>query len=98
MARLLPTRAQVYLHFLAAAASARNPPAALVSPKSVVPDYGDVLTGIYTGQIKDWHQALKDLDARKQAAFEDAIKKAQSDGAKVSIQDFIFADWDPMKT
>jgi ABC-type glycerol-3-phosphate transport system substrate-binding protein len=77
---------------------ARNPQAAWVSPKAVVPDYGDVLVGIYTGQIKDWRQALKDLDARKQVAFEDAIKKAQSDGAKVSIQDFIFADWDPMKT
>ncbi len=75
---------------------ARNPQTARVSIKTVVPDFGDVLIGIYTGQIKDWRQALKDLDARKQAAFEDAVKKAQADGAQVSVQDFAFADWDPM--
>lgn len=84
------------LRFLPAAVI-RNPQTASVLPKTVVPDIGDVLVGIYTGQIKDAQQAFKDLDARKQAAFEDAIKKAQADGAKVSIQDFIFPDWDPMK-
>lgn len=75
----------------------RNPQTALVTPITVVPDVGDVLVGIYTGQIKDVLQALKDLDARKQAAFEEAIQKAQADGAKVSIQDYLFPDWDPMK-
>jgi hypothetical protein len=75
----------------------RNPQTALVTPITVVPDVGDVLVGIYTGQIKDVQQALKDLDTRKQAAFEDAIKKAQADGLEVSIQDYLFPDWDPMK-
>ena len=76
---------------------ARNPQTALVSPKSVVPDIGDVLVGIYTGQIKDWQSALKALDERKQAALDAAIKKAQNDGANVSIDDFVFPDWDTMK-
>jgi multiple sugar transport system substrate-binding protein len=76
---------------------ARNPETALVSPQAVVPDTGDVLVGIYTGQIGNWQEALTDLDERKQAALEDAIAQAQASGANVSIDDFIFADWDPMK-
>lgn len=75
----------------------RNPQTALVTPVTVVPDVGDVLVGIYTGQIKDAKQALEDLDAQKQAAFENAIMEAQAKGAKVSIQDYRFPDWDPMK-
>lgn len=76
---------------------ARNPETALVRPAAVVPDLGDVLVGIYTGQITDWQQSLLDLDQRKQAAFQAAIEEAQVAGAKVSVDDFIFSDWDPMK-
>jgi len=74
-----------------------NPQAAQVIPEPVVPDTGDVLVGIYTGQIVDWRQALKDLEERKQAALEAAIQKARDEGAEVSIEDFIFPDWDPME-
>ena len=74
---------------------ARNPDAALVLPEPVVPDIQDLLIGIYTGQITDWRQALVDLDAAKQAAFEAAIEAARADGANVSMDDFIFPDWDP---
>jgi len=76
---------------------ARNPQAALVQPEPVVPDVGDVLIGIYTGQIEDWQQALSDLDARKQAALEAAIQEARDGGADVSLEDFVFPDWDPME-
>jgi ABC-type glycerol-3-phosphate transport system substrate-binding protein len=76
---------------------ARNPETALVAPDAVVPDVGDLLIGIYTGQIDDWRQALVDLDERKQAALEAAILEAQEEGADVSLQDFIFPDWNPME-
>jgi multiple sugar transport system substrate-binding protein len=69
----------------------------MVKPEPIVPDIGDLLVGIYTGQIEDWKQALVDLDARKQAALESAIQAARDDGADVSMDDFIFTDWDPMK-
>jgi maltose-binding protein MalE len=75
----------------------RNPDTALVLPEPVTPDIQDVLIGIYTGQITDWHQALVELDAAKQAAFEAAIEAARADGADVSLDDFIFPDWDPMQ-
>jgi len=76
---------------------ARNPQTALVQPEPVVPDVGDVLIGIYTGQIVDWQQALTDLGTRKQAALETAIQEARDAGADVSLEDFIFADWNPME-
>jgi multiple sugar transport system substrate-binding protein len=76
---------------------ARNPDTALVRPEPVVPDVGELLIGIYTGQIEDWQQALVDLDAKKQAALEAAIQQARDDGADVSLQDFIFPDWNPME-
>ena len=76
---------------------ARNPDTALVKPEPIVPDIGDLLVGIYTGQIEDWKQALVDLDARKEAALEAAIRVARDAGADVSMEDFIFTDWDPMK-
>lgn len=75
----------------------RNPHTARVRPKRVVPDVGELLIGIYTGQIKDWKQALIELDARKKAAFETAIQKLRDSGVDVSLEDFIFPDWDPMK-
>jgi multiple sugar transport system substrate-binding protein len=56
-----------------------------------------MLVGIYTGQIEDWQQALVDLDAHKQAALEAAIQEAREDGVDVSIEDFIFPDWNPME-
>ena len=76
---------------------ARNPQTGLVRPAAVVPDLGDVLVGIYTGQITDWKQALQDLDERKQSSFQEAITQAQANGANVSIDDFIFPDWNPME-
>jgi ABC-type glycerol-3-phosphate transport system substrate-binding protein len=75
----------------------RNPQTALVAPKPVSPDVGDVLIGIYTGQITDWQKALKDLEARKQTAFEAAIQQVREAGANVSLDDFVFPDWDPMQ-
>jgi ABC-type glycerol-3-phosphate transport system substrate-binding protein len=76
---------------------ARNPDTALVLPEPVMPDVGDMLVGIYTGQIEDWQQALVDLDAHKQAALEAAIQEAREDGVDVSLEDFIFPDWNPME-
>lgn len=76
---------------------ARNPETALVVPDAVTPDEGELLVGIYTEQIKDWRQALVDLDTRKQKALDAAIKQVQERGADVSLDDFIFPDWNPME-
>lgn len=75
----------------------RNPDAAQVKLPAVKPDESEIVRGLFTGQLTDAAQVLRDLDAAKQQALETAIADAQAAGAKVSIDDFIFADWDPTK-
>ena len=75
----------------------RNPDVAKLTLGAVKPDINDVLAGAYTGQIKDVVGALSDLEGRRNSGLSDAIKKANGSGAKVSLSDFVFPDFDPMK-
>jgi multiple sugar transport system substrate-binding protein len=75
----------------------RNPDASQVKLPAVKPDESEIVRGLFTGQLTDVAQVLRDLDAAKQQALETAIADAQAAGAKVSIDDFVFADWDPTK-
>lgn len=74
----------------------RNPETSAVSPEPVSPDWPEVFVGIYTGQL-ELDTALSELDERKQTALEAAIADAQATGADVSIEDFIFSDWNQME-
>ncbi|GCE15135.1 ABC transporter substrate-binding protein [Tengunoibacter tsumagoiensis] len=74
--------------------SIRNPETAHVLLTPMKPDIGDVLTGIYTGQIADSSEALSALANRSQNILSDSITLAQQQGYNVSINDFIFPDWD----
>src|SRR5262249_25123125 len=78
-------------------ASLRNKDTAFVVINPVQPNIDAVLTGIYTGQIKDVPSALTDLDGRLQAGLADGIKAAQQQGYKVSSDDYVFGDWDITK-
>lgn len=75
----------------------RNPDTAQVLPDPVTPDSGDVMAGIYTGQIPDIAKALKELEDRKNENHTKAIEAAVAKGAKVSAADWIFEGWDPTK-
>jgi ABC-type glycerol-3-phosphate transport system substrate-binding protein len=75
----------------------RNADAAKVVIASVTPDLPDVLTGLYTGQLKDMSSALTELEDRRNKALADGVKQAQGQGAKVSLSDWVFPDWDPTK-
>ncbi|MBV9547253.1 MAG: extracellular solute-binding protein [Chloroflexi bacterium] len=59
------------------------------------PNYNDTLVGLFTGDLQDVKQTMTSLQDRMNAALDDAIKTAQSRGAKVSRDDFVFSDWDP---
>jgi ABC-type glycerol-3-phosphate transport system substrate-binding protein len=74
--------------------SVRNPLTANVQVQAVKPDIGDIMAGWYTGQINDLPSALTSLAARMQKAQDDGITQAQQKGFKVSINDYIFPDWD----
>lgn len=55
----------------------------------------DMIVGILSGQLTDIDAALADLDARKMAALETAISDAAAAGLDVSMDDFLFPDWNP---
>ena len=57
----------------------------------IYPTFEDVMDNVYLGEAG--FDALADLDKRCDAALDEAIKKAQADGIKVTRQDFIFPDW-----
>ncbi|WP_328999673.1 extracellular solute-binding protein [Kribbella sp. NBC_00709] len=71
----------------------RNPKVSAVQLAAVKPDINDVLAGLYTGQLKDPHSALTELEGKMNQALGDAIKKAPGASAK----DFVFPDWDLTK-
>lgn len=75
----------------------RNPEVSKVTIPSVKPDLPDVLAGLYTGQLSDVSAALTALEDRRNKALADGVKKAQAKGAKVSLADWVFKDWDPTK-
>jgi hypothetical protein len=41
--------------------------------------------------------ALSALEDRRNKALADGVKQAQAKGAKVSLADYVFKDWDPTK-
>ncbi len=65
--------------------------------KPVTPDFGAVMQGIFTGQLSDPKKAMQDLKDRTDKELDRAIKAAQAKGAKVSRDDLVFPNWDPMK-
>jgi ABC-type glycerol-3-phosphate transport system substrate-binding protein len=75
----------------------RNPQTSKVTLDTVKPDVNDVLAGVYTGQISDVPGALSGLADRRNTALSRAVRTAASGGAKVSMGDFVFHDWDPTK-
>lgn len=75
----------------------RNPDVSYVTPQTVKPAMADILVGYYTGQISDIHGALTEFQDKSQQALEKAIDVANGQGHKVSINDYIFSDWDVKK-
>lgn len=65
--------------------------------KTLTPSYNDVMVGLFTGQLKDVTKSFTDLQERAEKELDRAIAAAQKKGAKVSREDYVFADWDPTK-
>lgn len=77
----------------------RNPAIADVElkTKTIHPDFEDILEGTFTGQVKDYKQALAQLDSTLNANLDKAIAAARQKGADVSRDDYVFPNWDPTK-
>lgn len=84
---------------LAPSPSVRNPDAGKVTAeiRPLTPDFGTTIQGIYSGQLSDPRKAMQDLKDRSDKELDRAIKAAQAKGAKVTRDDWVFLNWDPMK-
>lgn len=84
---------------LTPSSEARNPDVSkvLLEQRHITPDDGQTIQGIYTGQLANPKQAMQDLQNRMEAELERAIKAAQAKGAKVTRDNWTFANWDPRK-
>lgn len=63
--------------------------------QTLTPNFGEVVQGLFTGQLSDVQAALQDLQDRSEAELERAIKAAQDKGAQVSRDDWVFPNWSP---
>lgn len=75
----------------------RNPDTSLVYEafRTPQPDLGQIIQGLYVGQLDDIAESLQDLQDRTSAELDRAIAAARERGAQISRDDFVFADWDP---
>lgn len=75
----------------------KNPAEAAVDAqrKPITPHVGNILQGYLAGSITDLKGALKKLSDATSADRQQAMTKAKSSGAKVSMEDYVFSDWKP---
>jgi len=75
----------------------RNPATSQVflQQRPITPDIGEVIQGIYSGQVSDPEAAMQELQDRASAELDRAIQAARDAGAEVSRDDWVFPDWDP---
>ncbi|MBA2277646.1 MAG: extracellular solute-binding protein [Chloroflexia bacterium] len=75
----------------------RNPEVAQVNVerKALQPDFGQVIQGLFTGQLSDTKAAMQDLQDRADAELDRGIEAARAKGAQVSRDDWVFPNWDP---
>ncbi len=63
--------------------------------RPVTPSLNDLVNGIFAGQVDDPKQAMQDLQDRSNAELDRAIQAARDEGAQVTRDDWVFANWDP---
>jgi multiple sugar transport system substrate-binding protein len=63
--------------------------------KDVRPNLGDLIQGAFSGDVTDYAAALKDYSDKMSAERERAVKAVQNRGVKVSLDDWVFTNWDP---
>ena len=73
----------------------RTPALAQVQQTLIGPSPDDVIVGVLSGQLSDVDAALADLDARKMQALTTGLADAQAADAEVSMDDYLFPNWDP---
>lgn len=72
-----------------------NVSAVLARMTEVRPNLGEIVQGVLTEDISDYASFLKTYQDQLSAGREKAIEAAQADGIDVSLDDWVFPNWDP---
>ncbi|MDO0930211.1 hypothetical protein QQY66_00180 [Streptomyces sp. DG2A-72] len=85
--------------FKAPAPARRNPGVAVVQAeqKEIQPQLGEVVQGLFSGDLTSVRGELKALSDRSEKNREQALAKAKRKGAKVDLEDWAFSNWEPRK-
>jgi len=82
---------------LAPSAVVKNPAVAdvLGEMKPIEPSLGQIIQGAFSGDVTDYKATLQDYSDKLSAERERAVGVVQGKGAKVSLDDWTFANWQP---
>lgn len=61
----------------------------------VRPNLGEIVQGVITEDISDYASVLQNYQDQLSAARDRAIEEAQAEGVEVSLDDWVFPNWDP---
>lgn len=67
----------------------------LLEMKPVEPNFHQIITAAISGEIADPRAALRELDDKLTADRERAIAAVRDSGSDVSVDDWVFPNWDP---
>ena len=75
----------------------KNPAVAMVTAamQPIQPDIGQIIVGAMTGDVKDYRGAMKQYNDQITAERNRAIGAVQGQGVQVSLDDWVFPDWQP---
>jgi multiple sugar transport system substrate-binding protein len=78
---------------------AANPNVAQVvaEMRDIHPNLGEIAQGLFSGAITDVEGALEEYNRKMTEERQRAINKLQEEGVDVSIDDWVFPNWDPTK-
>lgn len=63
--------------------------------KPIQPDIGQIIVGALTGDVSDYRTAMQQYADQLTAERDRAIGVVQSQGKQVSVDDWVFSDWQP---
>ena len=77
----------------------RNPEVAKINLeiKAVTPSFEQTIQGLVSGQVTDVKKAMQGLKDSYSKELDRAVKAAATKGAKVTLDDYLFKNWDPTK-
>ena len=63
--------------------------------REINPNLGEIVQGVFSGAVRDIRATLADFNNRMEAERQRAIEVVQGRGVEVSLDDWVFSNWQP---